>query len=546
MLGLSLVFQAHSEKIWTNSASGSWENGTNWSGHTPPDITSFIQITNDNAKTITIDALTLPANLTVQSLTLSAPPGATNTLLLSSLGLSNPLTFQTGLELQDGAELRIINSALLLQLTNDHVNIDGRLTLDSGSIDFGDTTVTARVGRVTSGVLTLNSGEISAGTMTVGGLTNSTGTVNLNGGTLNVSSLLSVGRNGSTTGTFLMSGGQLNVPNDDTRIGDEGIGQMAITNSTASLTNLDVGRNAPGALELQTGGVMQILSDVSIGRFGGSTGAVTVVGGQLLAPGRKIYVARAGNAQLDLSAGSVQAASLLVAADTTNSVGVTGILTVAGGTLALASNLWVGSAGFAGGQAVFNGGTISVTNAAGIGLLGVPNGSLTLNGGSVTTDRLVLTNGSGQFILNGGTLVTKGTTIANGAAFVVGNGTTPATLHLDGGQHSFANGLVISANARLEGCGTILGSIINHGTIATNCSGVVASMTLSFVSRNGTTNTIASPSVTGLSYTLEYKNSLTDPNWTDVPPPISGTGNPILLRDATANGASRFYRVRAQ
>src|SRR5262249_7333826 len=161
---------------------------------------------------------------------------ATNTLLLSSLGPSNPLTFQTGLELQDGAAIRITNSALLLQLTNDHVNIDGSLILDSGSIDFGDTTVTARVGRVTSGVLTLNSGVISAGTVTVGGLTNSMGNVNVNGGTLNISALLSVGRNDSTVGTFSMSGGQLNVPNDDTRIGDEGVGHMIIANSTASLT----------------------------------------------------------------------------------------------------------------------------------------------------------------------------------------------------------------------------------------------------------------------------------------------------------------------
>ena len=71
-------------------------------------------------------------------------------------------------------------------------------------------------------------------------------------------------------------------------------------------------------------------------------------------------------------------------------------------------------------------------------------------------------------------------------------------------------------------------------------------MTLSFVSRSGTTNTIATPSVTGLSYTLEYKNSLKDPSWTDILPPISGTGNPLLLRDSTANSASRFYRVRAQ
>src|SRR5437868_12730385 len=103
LLLLASSLPARAEKIWTNSASGLWSDGLNWSGHTPPDITAFIRITNDNTKTITIDASTLPANLTVQSLLLNAPPGATNTLLLSSVGIANPLVFQTGLELQDGA-----------------------------------------------------------------------------------------------------------------------------------------------------------------------------------------------------------------------------------------------------------------------------------------------------------------------------------------------------------------------------------------------------------------------------------------------------------
>src|SRR5262249_11656337 len=161
--------------------------------HAPPDITSFIQITNDNTKTIMIDSSATAASLTVQRLALSAPPGATNTLLLSDAGTNNPLIFQTGLDLLDGGAIRITNAALVTQLMNDHVNIDGSVTLDSGFIDFGDITVTSRVGRATSGVLTLNSGTISVGTLTVGGLTNSSGTVYQNDGTLNVGALLSIG-----------------------------------------------------------------------------------------------------------------------------------------------------------------------------------------------------------------------------------------------------------------------------------------------------------------------------------------------------------------
>src|SRR5260370_10418943 len=102
---LAVTPLAYGEKIWTNTVSGFWRDGTNWTGHAPPDITSFIRITNDNTKTITIDALAPSGTLTVQMLTMNAPPGVTNTLLLSDVGTNNPLVFQTGLELQDGAAL---------------------------------------------------------------------------------------------------------------------------------------------------------------------------------------------------------------------------------------------------------------------------------------------------------------------------------------------------------------------------------------------------------------------------------------------------------
>jgi T5SS/PEP-CTERM-associated repeat protein len=714
-LTLGGVPRAHSEKIWTNVVSGFWQDGTNWTGHTPPDITSFIRITNDNAKTVTINALTPASTLTVQVLTLSAPPGATNTLLVKDAGTNNPLTFQTGLELQEGAALRITNSALLVQLTNDHVNIDGSMTLDSGYIDFGDITVTARVGRATSGVLTIHSGGVSAGTMTVGGLTNSTGFLNMDGGQLLVSSLMSIGRNPSTIGTAMILGGHLSVPNDDTRIGDEGGGVLVISNATATVTNLQVGRDpaATGSLTLQQGGVIQVQSDVQVGRFNGSTGLVSVAGGRLLASGFTIYVGRGGNGQLTLSNGTVTAARLLVAADKTNSVGGTGLLSANGGVLLVSSNLMVGSASFSSGQAVLNGGTVVVTNAQGTAVSTISSGALGINSGSLISDNLQLTNTSGQLTFKGGTLDSKNTTVANGSAFVIGDGIHPANFHLSGGTHAFANGLVISSNATLDGCGTIIGAIVNHGTILTNCGGttvvppaiatqptgqvvtqngtlslsvsatgtaplsyqwmhgsgiltgatssayvktnvqpadagdyaviitnaagavtsavavvtvlvppsisvppqnetvvvggtasfsvtatgtqpmtyqwqfgstdiagattsayvktnvqpvdvgtytvvitniagavrssanlqVEAGVTVSFVSRAGSTNTLSVQSLTGSTYTLEFKDSLSQTNWKQVLPSTAGTGGLIILQDPASPGSARFYRV---
>jgi hypothetical protein len=543
-VGLLLVVSSkavRAEKIWTNNLSGLWSDGTNWTGHTPPDINAFIRITNDFTKTVTIDALTDATNLTVQKLTINAPPGATNTLLLSSVGVTNPLVFQTGLEMMDGAEIRITNSMLQTLLTNDHVNIDGALTLDSGVIDFGDTTVTSRVGRVTSGTFTINGGTVYAGAMTVGGLTNSSGFLNLNGGTLNVSSLLSAGRNLETTGTVAVLGGQLNVTNDDTRVGDEGTGMMTVSNANLVLNNLQVGRDAPGTFSLQPGGTIQVLFDTVAGRFAPGTGVVSVAGGQLLTA-QTLFVGRGGNGQFNLTAGTVSAMTLLVAADTTNSIGASGALTVSGGTLNVNSNLLVGSVSFSTGHVLVTGGTITVTNDIASGVLSVASGSLAMNGGELVCDQLLLTSPVGQLTLNGGTVTTKGTTVANGAPFVVGDGTTVAALHLNGGVHQFANGLVISSNASLSGCGTIIGSIVNHGTIATNCG--PAAMDVTFLGRSGTTNFVSFASQAGSTYVLQYKDSLATAIWTDIPPSTNGTGNVIILRDTTASGPARYYRVR--
>jgi T5SS/PEP-CTERM-associated repeat protein len=468
---LACASPAPAEKLWISPVSSFWEVGTNWSGGTAPDDTAFIRITNDLTKTITIDVQTPTTNLTVQKLTLSAPPGATNTLMVQDLGPSNPLIFQTGLEMEDGAVLHLTNSSMELQLMFDHINIDGGMILDNGSIIFGDNTVTTRVGRATSGTFTINSGTVTAGIMTVGGTNQSSGTLNLNGGTLNIGSFFSLGRNPTTTGTVAIAGGQLNVPNDDTRVGDSGIGIMSVSNATLVLTNLTIGRDpaAGGTFTLQDGGSVLLSNDLSIARFAGSSGTLTVAGGLLQAPAHKIYIGREGSGQLNMTGGQVQISTLLVSANNTNSS--SGVVNMSGGTLTCASNLLVGSASVSSGQFGLSGGAVTVTNTALAGLASVPNGSFTLNGGDLTVDQLRLTNSTSQFLFQSGTLRTKGSTVANGAAFVVGDGVNPATLYLDGGTHSFAGGLVISANATLAGCGTIIGTISNSGLISTNCGG---------------------------------------------------------------------------
>jgi hypothetical protein len=51
-------------------------------------------------------------------------------------------------------------------------------------------------------------------------------------------------------------------------------------------------------------------------------------------------------------------------------------------------------------------------------------------------------------------------------------------------------------------------------------------------------------SVAGVMYALQYKNALTDPQWTLLPGSIvQGTGGVITLQDSTSPQTTRFYRA---
>jgi len=126
-----------------------------------------------------------------------------------------------------------------------------------------------------------------------------------------------------------------------------------------------------------------------------------------------------------------------------------------------------------------SGGGLYVTNGPGtIVLNGYYGGAIALNGGTVTANQLVVGTNSqsgnvSSFGFASGLLTSGGTFVTNGNEFVVGDGTDAATFHLAGGFHSFADGLMVSNNAFVTGCGTIDGSVIVDpgGTVAANCGG---------------------------------------------------------------------------
>jgi hypothetical protein len=113
-----------------------------------------------------------------------------------------------------------------------------------------------------------------------------------------------------------------------------------------------------------------------------------------------------------------------------------------------------------------------------------------------------------------------------------------------------ANTLTLT-NVQAEQSGT-------YSVLVTNMNGSVTAVVrlpvvapplieLTGLDSTGTNSSISLSSVVGLSYTLEYKNSLTDATWTPILPPKAGSGGPLLLQDTNpASLPTRFYRITAQ
>ena len=560
---LSLIvsaFQAHGAAIWSNPADGLWGVPGNWNGGLLPGLnagTTFI--TNANSKVVTIDALTPATNLFINRMDISAPALATNTLFLQDVGTNNPLIVANNrLNLYRGSILYMTNSALVLTgRTSVEFNLwMGEVTLDSGLILIReepvgpDVTVKARIGRTNVARLNINGGLFESSILQIGETPNpllglSHGTVHLRGGELKVHSELSIGDSASCTGIVEVTGGELFIPDNltnITRIGNLGFGILRVTNATAFLNNVSVARHdgAVGLLLVQSNALVACSDDISIGRFSGGSGTVLVEGGRLALTNDTLWVGREGRGTLIISNGLVEVESLHVAIVPTNTA--RGDVLLAGGTLLVCSNFCLGDALLSIGQVLMTGGDFSVTNSDRTAFSSFPSGTMAMNGGTFTTDRLYVTNDTGRLTFNAGVLRTGNTTVSNGLPFTVGDGTNMADLHLLGGTHVFANTLVISSNATLTGCGTIIGAIVNHGTIATNCS-VLISPVLTNAVLVGNTFRFSFQSVSGLVYTVEFKNDLNQAAWTPLQT-RAGDGTQFMVNDPIMT--NRFYRVRVE
>jgi T5SS/PEP-CTERM-associated repeat protein len=350
---------------WINTSAGKWETNSNWSlGVAPTNTQSGTFFTNAFSKTVTIDAITSGTR-----------PG---TLTISNLTVS-------GIFPSTSNRLSLENSG-----TTTPLRLLNFLKIDSG-------------------------GTLLVGSNSVVQVDNPTftGFVNIDGGGF----------------VQLLDGGALVATNQTTSLGLLTTGDILVNNGTLRTLNLSMG-NFPGAigtLRLQAG-LAEVKSTLSLGASGGSTAAVWVTGGQLVATNA---ITTIGNAS-------------------------SGRLTVSNGTVNL--------------------GTVTVAQTAGTA------GTLTVAGGAFTADRLVATNTSAIVNFTGGSTTLRGSEFPNNVGFFMGGDQIPS-LNFPAGTNRFGNTMVLGpagGGATLWVTGGHL--VVTNGTTTIGDSTPFAQLTVS----NGT------------------------------------------------------------
>jgi hypothetical protein len=360
---------------WVTAGDGAWQDSTNWSLAQPPAITQSILITNDNTKIVQLDSTTsgnFSNTMTVTDLILSAPDGATNTLALSSTGTAKPLYVLTNLDISAGGMLLMTNAALRVGgISNGVFSLDGSASLFATNLISGD--------------------------LYVGFATNSFGSIDL-------------------------ADGETSLTNGYTVVGFYGSGQILLSNGTLRINEIFNGTNAPPAngvfFGLTSGSVGSLtmvagkydsLEHLVLGEERGSTGSVSVSGGQLVI-GTNEYPITVGNngvGQMILSNSQLTASYIIVG----NGPGSMGTLKIAGGTNSITRAISLGVALGATGTTYIAGGQLVVANHAVIvGDYGV--GQMTVSNGAFRARSIVVGRSQGaQGVL----------TIAGGITSVVSN-----------------------------------------------------------------------------------------------------------------------------
>jgi hypothetical protein len=266
---------------------------------------------------------------------------------------------------------------------------------------------------------------------------------------------------------------------------------------------------------------------------------------------------------------------------------VSGKLDLRRGQLTANSELLIGGSDGAPAEVHVTSGTLTVTNAHHdarliIGLSG--RGDFYLDGGTVEADFLqVMNDRSNRFIFNSGTLKVRNLCVTNGGPMLIGDGVHPAAQQFADGTNLISSLLTVSSNATLwaQGDVAISGPVANYGTIVAGqpgahltfaslsplCPSAVTNRGRMYMTNGGVltflgrmSHNVSAPitgayspkpgagwsvrfnSFGGLTHTLEYKNALSESNWTPLAS-TTGTGESLLLTDPAATDKARYYHV---
>jgi hypothetical protein len=580
-LGFTIPTANAQTNSWINPSLGFWQDTNNWSLALPPGSTQSLLITNAGSKTVLLDSSTSSGysnTLTVSDLILAGQGGSINTLLVDSIGYNPPFHILNSLVVNPGGELLSLDSALLVDnAAGAAVDIEGTMALSgtnfiSGGLYVGFPTNSAASFSVLDGQTIFTNGYMTIGfygsaqVSLLGGTLQtednisapngmflgfgpaSQGALSIPGGILLVPEHLSLGEDAASAGLLSLDGGQLIATNNYlVSIGGNGAGQVTISNGQLAASSMIVGdaMGSSGTLTL-AGGTLNLSGALVIAQGQSATGAVFITGGQLSVTNQgapvtptetgqlSVTVGGFGVGQLTVSNGSLLAQNLIVG-DCENSQGA---LTVAGGTVSIASSLIAGANSYIGtaSNANANGtiqvtdGSLTVTNQSGTGLLTIGqfgNGLFVQSGGRVLADQLTVGSASSSNYIgmpvNLKSLILGGTgqaTVSNGSlvaqSVTIGVSTNcQGALTIAGGQISVASDMLVGVLSGSTGSVQITSGQL----VVTNQSGtaqlVVGLAGFGTYTQSGGVVTVDQLFVTNGTYNI-YSNLLVQPLWAPV------------------------------
>ena len=412
IISLVLTTGARADSFW-NVANGDWNTAANWNpSGVPNGVNAAI---NSGTANITANVTTNPNDILINS-------GVTN---------------GTGAVNQSAGSITA-NGWLRMGLGSGGT---ANYTLSGGTLTAGQ----MNIGESSNAVFTMTGGTLNSnGEFWLSGVntpnSTGTGTMNMSGGTVNVSSWLAVGRNGTSGGAV----GNLNISGGTFNAATAG-GAVTIGSSA----------NATGQVTVSGTGTLTTPNFILVGENG--TGTLTVSGSGLVnassaTNGVKLAANSGSTGTVNLNGGTIQAQLI------SKGAGTSGIFNFNGGTLkSLADN------------ATFMEGLTTANVLAGGAFIDTNGKTIAINQQLLAdaANRLLTKNGTGTLTLGGsGDNVNLGATV-NAGTLVLGKASTSG-IHALGGTTTVAGGTLQLGGSGGDQIYTAAGVVVNSGTFDLN------------------------------------------------------------------------------